>query len=618
MVADSVMPFSAISAGIMLLLAAFSAVFILYATSYILYLGNQKRYQWLRSSFGYFFAALVIIFVLQLALISLALKGSVLSAFFEPGGLFLLLPVTLPPILLLMFSREIGIAKFPKRYLRNVAMLRAILIATAIILILILYLTPLFNWHTAPDDEELAGIYAAQALLSGQNPYFLNFEPEMYNYLIHSRYQIGITITSNNTFESRISYPALYFLTSLPFAALPDHLVNFPYAGLNLNIALFTILLMLVVVYTIKPEFLKRPPVVPIIFLALFFVIYASFIDILMLALILAGFYFIDSKYLWIILGISASVQEQLWIPVVLMLVYSFRMHGIRRCALNIIGAFAIFLVINGYFIAGSPTDFIRNVVSPTSGAILPSPSPFGYPILYLYHTMLSMSTILFMLATIFIILLYAYLNEKRLIFLFSLIPLMFLYRSSPTYFQFFLVAMVLSFYIGRPAGTGAKAPNVQFTARQRSIVAILCAAVAAIAIIMVYQSNLQYSHIGVSVVGGRLSRIGNITLYNFTVIHNDTTPNALSVMGYSQFYGKGAPAPLINGSIILKNPTPAMQSSNVGEDINPNYIALNGRGSTNVSVIISTNASDEVVSARCVLYKGAFYYPCPVTYAVG
>jgi hypothetical protein len=610
---------SNISVAITALSAAF---FVAYSVSYLLYSGNPKRYQGFGRYFPYLFCSILITFIIHSAFLPLYLHSYPYMVWPELLNLLTGMPILLPPVLLIFFGISISQYKAPKKYEGRVKLLSYVIIAAGIAIIAAIFLSGFFAGALHVDDEESIVINAAQTMLGGHNPYATSFANALFNAPINISKSVAFTYTTNNTFEAGVNYPALYFIASAPVIFVSDILsLNPSYASTVLyELAVFFTIMVFTVGFLLKPGQLKRPNIAVLAFLLLFTISFASFINFLMLVLVLVAYYKIESKYLWVILGLAASLQEELWLVVVLFLVYSFRNYGFRRGALTLLGTIVVFLVINGYFIAASPHAYITQVLAPISGYILPSPyAPFGYAVFSLYPVLLNSADVLFYASTISVIIAFAYLNEKRLIFLFPMVPLMFLFRSIAPYYIFFITAIVISFYMKDAASSiKAKAPKPQY--RAAAVGSIIAISLISVALLVV--SHNQFSSIGISVSNQQLveGQLSNYSLYN-AILHNSNGKiGQLSVIEFVTYYNSGAPVHygIADGRILTSQPNTT--NSSMSYIINPNRIYLNSSGGQQaISLLIPTNLDNstlKVVAAECVLYNGAYYYTCPVARA--
>lgn len=366
-----------------------------------------------------------------------------------------LVPLFLPLVLVAFLARSLE---------RDAKMLSVVLYALAVAFFIFIAFSGLVYLPSTIhlDDEEFITLAAAASFANGHNPYTQNFSGALAS-------NVSVTVTQpTRTLQGQIvgtlQYPALSFLVSVPFALLQNYnIVHFRYQGVYILVALFTILLVLVASRLISLEQLKRPPVLAALFLIISLAIFASFIDTLMLAVFLLALYWSRSRYLWIALGVLASLQQMMWVVVAMFIIYSFRNCGAKAGLRNIAGAAAVFLIFNGLFIAAGPSSFIGNILLTSNGGLIHNPYPaFGYLVVS-YLPAMPVGPVVFYLSIIAVLVASAYLNMRNMIPLLGLVPLMFLGHGTPTYYVFFISAIVLALYIPEKAGV-QMAPRTQFS----------------------------------------------------------------------------------------------------------------------------------------------------------
>ncbi len=294
------------------------------------------------------------------------------------------------------------------------------------------------------NDETLLSMASVNASLNGINLYTFS----LFNYFYSLSGKIGLTLLTTNNIASVMDYPALYFLSYLPFYAISR---IFPWLGASLSLyaVVSLVILMSIIVLSVKKEYLTRPIFGLLLVLAIGISDIASITTYLMLALLILAYIKIDKEYVGVIIGIGAAIQQEIWIPLLLLLVYSANNYGYRKGARDMFIAAVVFLLINGYFILQNPIAFVHQVLLPASGPIFPNSwAAFGYPILISYGVPLSYFAILSGLVLLGLIVIFVYFNEKRLIGLFSLIPLLFLQRGIFVYYAFFILFMVLTLFL--------------------------------------------------------------------------------------------------------------------------------------------------------------------------
>ena len=117
----------------------------------------------------------------------------------------------------------------------------------------------------------------------------------------------------------------------------------------------------------------------------------SSIVILLMLAVLLLSYFKIDRWYSFVLLGVAAALQEELWLPVILLIVYASNTYGYKKGMRIFAGTILVFLALNIYFIALNPTAFFGSLFSPISAYIFPvSLAPFGYSLLIYFHMLLS------------------------------------------------------------------------------------------------------------------------------------------------------------------------------------------------------------------------------------
>lgn len=455
------------------------------------------------------------------------------------------------------------------------------------------------------NDEEFLTMSSAAALAHGSNPYTMDFSGALLSNVSRANATTTAvaspTLTTANGVAATLQYPSLSFLVWLPVALLENAgLLHLSYNGMYILIALFMLILVLAVARVIPPEQLKRPQIILVLFLLIASSIFASPVDSLMLALVIIALCRTGSRYLWLVLGLLASLQQAMWVLVALFLVYTFRNYGKAHGVRSLIGTVAIFLIANGFFMAASPGAFANNILSTSNGSLLPSPYPvFGYSLVQSYPIPLN-DGFVFVAAVVIVLALMAYLNVKRLIPLLGLIPLMFLFHLTPTYYVFFVSALVISLYID--AGDKVKSIGRASAGIRRAALVAIVGASALFACVQVTSAHTYYAKQAITSSNATITPEGfyNITLLSAGAQHADvyiaeylTYRNNVGVY----FYGG-----LLED--IVKAPA----------QIGPDEVRLNG-SLTDVSLALPVNSTSPYESSpyivRCVVYNNGIYYTC-------
>ena len=606
--------FSFVSTPLAYLMAAMSAVFIAYVVAYASYVSGNEHGT--KKALECLFSAFVLLFLISSAVVFGYYRADLYAAYYIFLLVISVIPFFLPLILFVFLGRSMAEQRVAKKYRRKYRVFAAALFAAAVILIVMFFLSKYFVTGASVDDEEFIGLQAAVAFANGQNPYAVNVAAPLYKAFL-SNFSGLPTLTTTGTLVGTLNYPALFFLVSVPFAIISKAgLYNFQYTGMFVDIVLFSVIMVFAVTYSIKREHLKLPPVILILFLLLSISFVSSFVNFLMFGLLTFAFYKSGSKYVWILLGICASLQEQLWIPVLLLIIYSFSNHGSKRGAANLIGTALVFLLINGYFIALGPSIYLKDVFTPVNGYLFPSPqAPFGYLLMKVYPILLSSYTPIFFGAIAASAIAFIYLNQKRLVFLFSLVPLMFLYHAIPPYYDFFIGMLVISFYIKDDIGAlgphPAKERRVLTLPLAVTLVMMIAIGLAAYAI----HEHGSFQRTDVYVSNATAAVSGNYLIYDATLHYGNGSPQSLFAMEYSAYGSLDVPGESgpLGPQILHISGENLTQPRNVSSNLTNINIILLGQPekSVNFSIAVPGNPAN-AISAQCVLYYGNYYYICP------
>ncbi len=528
--------------------------------------------------------------------------------------------VILAPFLFISF----GVFVWKERLFLNASWLFALaLILIAIVFLWYLFLSGHAFAYSVPDDEEFIAINAVHSMLSGQDPYKVSFSSlELFDYM-RVNGSVGLpTMTTRNTILGTMEYPALYFISLVPFYLLGQfNTYNVSHLYFIVGFCVYLFILMLVVSGASRKEFLRRPNYVMLLFIVLAVFLVSSITDFLMLALLIIAYMEINSKYIFIILGIVASMQELLWIPVLLFLIYYINNKGLRKGLMAVAGTAVVFLAINGYFIALSPSAFFGSVFAPINGNVLPAPwGAFGYLLLNAYPIPLSSFSTLFYLAVLVSIIAIAYTNDKRLIGLLSLLPFMMLYHGIAPYYSFFLSFFAMSFFVvdGKAKRAAARAKRTLFDeiAGKRAMAVAVAAILLIVVVAAIYVQAQHAAYEGsfnISVSNGTIVRMPNESVYSGILHYSLRNSTPIYFIAFANLEGNNQ-GPfrygIINQTILEgSNEKVAYNFTNYSSIINDNRMTLNGSGSVGFSIIIGNSTATAV---KCNIYSGDFYYFCP------
>ena len=326
-----------------------------------------------------------------------------------------------------------------------------------------------------------------------------------------------------------------------------------------------------------------------------------------MLAVLLWAYAKLDKKHVFILLGIALSLQEELWIPVIFLFVYSLNNMGLKRSAANAVGAVFVFLLFNAYFILLNPTTYFNSVFAPVGALIMPSGSAlFGFPLITSYHVSLLVLPKLFYLSILFLAILLLYLNKKELIPLFSMIPFLFLSHALVSYFTLFTFFFVFSLFIKEKSkGEGY---IKRYLGRKRSTYIVLASlfAIAATAASLAAISHNQYiSNFDINSLNQSVIVSGNYTYYNATLTYNGLKNNTLyvAIVGVSNgtigYYG------FFNQSLTGQN----FPCNSIECTINVNRILLNESSGTYPVRLKAITGPYSTGPFTLIIYNREYYY---------
>ena len=571
--------------------ALFTILFFSYVIIYIVWSGGSLKRIALRT----LFALMLLLFLLFFLMPAPVFFGQMRDLVSLGSGVGIYLLFLLPTYLLFAFGCYMYRIKKDRRA-------GSILFAIGFSLLLVFF-GYLVTYYSV-GDEVLLSLQAVVQLLHGANPYSSSILGLLYAY----RNTVGGTLTTGNVYISTMDYPALYFLSSAPFYFLSSQTVyGLGHTDMKIEVPAFLALLLLTLVFLRdRKDILGFSPAI-VVFLAFVTSTMVSAPTMLMLALVIIAYARLDSRYAFIPLGLALSIQQELWLPVAFLMLFSLNNGRLRDAVRSILGAAAIFLLVNAYFIALNPAAFFGDIFLPLGHIIPFSATPFASVLLYSYGVGLSLSSALMLLSSAALALLLLYWNRKELIPVFSLVPLLFLFHSLTGYYTFFLFFLVFVMSLGsgrRNAG--------RFTALLRSRKALLYSLLALIAVIgvaLTYQSHLGYeSSFGIRTANQSVRFAGNNTVYSADVLRTGrgNLTLYLYLQGYSAndtylLYGLGNQS-LIGTAPLCGSPECLI---NVNRITMPENTALYHL----TAVINGSNESSKVTCLDAMLYSHDYIY---------
>lgn len=459
-------------------------------------------------------------------------------------------------------------------------------------------------------DEIFIAAAESNAFLGGLDPYSVNVSRTLYNE--YETFNLSsFTLTASNQLVGTLNYPALYLFASVPLYELTGLIHNVGVAQVGVPTAIFLVLVVLIIAIYAGKDFYKKPALGAVFFLAFLINAIVSPIDLLMLALIILAYVKLESKYSWILLGLCVSVQELLWLPVLLLIAYSANNYGMKKGLYNTIGAAAIFLIINSYFMLMGPEAFIKSVLNPVGGNILPNPAqPFGYLIAVTYGTAIGAEAVLVVIAMLAALLLFFYFNNKKMVAFLALLPILFMSHGTPFYSAMFIELLFVTLAIREKGGNGYGVVG-SWLRENPYRMALPMALLVGAGCLFVISSHAAYSaDFGprITITGSAFNASTGRESYAATLYYPNSSGPDPSVLLYAETNAGYMAFGLFNGS-IMENPAPCPLSQ-YSCLINANRVALvPGQETYNLSIGAELNSSQKIYRASVGLYTGNYAY---------
>jgi hypothetical protein len=456
------------------------------------------------------------------------------------------------------------------------------------------------------NDEEIITLYAAQSVLSGMDPYTMNVSRIIY--LSQIANMTGYSLNTNSSFVATAAWPSLFFLSFIPFYFLSSPtLINFVDIDLKVQVAVFSFALIMVIWYLIdKKDILKSRY---LLFGALIFLmpVLSSVASFLMLALILLAYAKIGSKYSWVLLGLALSIQQELWVAVVLLIAYSFNTYGLRKGAKDLFGSVGIFLLLNAYFIAQSPAAYVHGVLQADNALIPNAAAAIGFFAFANYPVPISAYFKLFELSVAAVLLVSLYFNNKKAIPVLAFVPFLFMSRGLLSYYYLFVAMLVVVMYFKQEKQHAGNLRNyIEKSASLRYLYAAAFAGICAGAVLLLVEAHAVYVNTVDFSVSNQSAYFYNNTLYyNSTLTYNSAAQvnnRSYILLNYYglpdlQFYG------LDNSSIINGTTKCAFPCS-----ININVMHLDPQAHSYRIGIVARNISYQPYES-VLIYSGEYAY---------
>lgn len=487
------------------------------------------------------------------------------------------------------------------------------LLLSCSLILLAVYYHPgvIFQAHSI-SDEMFIVYQGAGSFLHGMDPYNVSVGGAMYSNFT-SGYVHSLTLTTTNRLATYLSYPALYMLSFLPFylSSQPTP-QNFDLNDTNAQYVLFIFIALVAIVMALDKEYLKKPIYVLLIFFSFFMLTITSTVAYLLLPVLLLAYLKIGSKYAWLFIAICASFQELLWIPAVLLILYSANNYGIKRGLQNAVGALAIFLLINAYFIALNPSAFFGHVFETLTEFSMPnSTATAGYLILSQYGVLLSSFQTVFDLVLLILVVIFIYTNQKRLVGIFSMLPFIFLSHSITFYFSFFLLFTFIVLFVKDEKRKGYGIFG-SWLRKNTAITALAILVLVACIVGVLYLSHAEYQKsFSLSLTNAALTvnNSTNTSVYTATLHYGRLSNYTVYLLFFSANMGNAELHGIFNDSLL--NSSVDCKGQNYTCTLNVNRIELNPANST-YYLVATVKAKNQSGVARIVsprLYNGEYMY---------
>ncbi len=476
--------------------------------------------------------------------------------------------------------------------------------------------------YVIPDDEMLQPVFAFQELSHGLNPYAVSFAGKMFN--ASKYYGAAVTKLTTNSYIGTFSYPFLYEIISIPFFAfLPQTVYNLTAIDFPTESLLFLFIMIVALLFNTNKRSVLKPKFTLIIFLSFLIALNPSPILYLLSALLILCYQKLDSRYSWAFIGLAVSLQEQLWFPSALLILYYVNNNSFQSNARMLTGVIAVFLLFNGYFIFANLPAYLGSIFSTAISYQLPNMiAPIGYFILTSYHVQTTALNDVFMLVMLFLAGVFTYLNKKELVAIFSFVPYLFLPHSLVIYYA--LPALLFSFilFTDMPKErTGWLRRHVLHTNSLRYAFYLFIAMTFFACIAVIYYSHLNYlNEFNFTIVNQSVSISGNNTIYTGTLLYHEPVKSIVYLGMYVES------ANIIDIGVYLTGfSLSQLLAGNASQCVsyscmqNMNEISLNESNSSfkinaTLSPFMAKSAKNSTIQlpinfVKVVVYNGRYYY---------
>ncbi|MEM0154778.1 MAG: hypothetical protein QW814_03010, partial [Methanothrix sp.] len=329
---------------------------------------------------------------------------------------------------------------------------------------------------------------------------------------------------------------------------------------------------------------------------------------------LIAVFYSIDKWYAFVILGIAASLQELLWVPILFVLVYIAAVKGAFKGVKAMAGSIAVFLVINGYFMLENPGIFISHVLAPVNGYLLPfllSPIP---SLLMLFYPVSMHGLELIFYCSIAIGAVAVYIAKNKIfIASMSLFAYFFLYHTLVAYFALSITMLFIITVIetGKTSSkqTGRRYVNNSINERRLKAGYVILAVLAVALVAVVISSHYSYMHnFGVSVSYEGIAANGTYAILGISNEGNMALNASVLEVYSTNSIEENTLGLSVSEPKYITNMSTCNTLCMERNYMNYNILQLFPKSVYKVKLFLQQNTS----SMRCEIYTKYYYYECP------
>ena len=358
-------------------------------------------------------------------------------------NLLIVIAAAMPIVAIYFIGKKFGTVEFGGLYRSSAFKIFIILVIVSIITSYVV-MSALQNNNWKGTDEIAFDYYASHLVVNGTNPYTADMKPAL------TQFGLDPTLRLDSSCECQYGYPALSFV---PFTILPLLGVNnyYPYPFVFVTVLCVILAAFAVYYYSDKN--------ISVLLLLFFFTILAYLFNpagntkYLAVSVFLLFAYLERSRlYLHsVLLGLAASAHQLAWVAIPFFYVLTLSTYGKGRLFRSVLISFAVFLLINSYFIAISPQATISNLFVFGDKLVFIGPNLMQllltfYPVPYWFSTLM-----LALFYTAFLVLFYFYTGTLRT--LLALVPatiLFFAWVNDLVYFLAFVPILVAIHYVDR------------------------------------------------------------------------------------------------------------------------------------------------------------------------